>query len=225
MIWNLESVARAIDHALLGPELGDPALEEGCLRARESGVASVCIKPFAVPRCVDLLRGSPVLPSTVVGFPHGGHSSAVKVVETEEALAAGAVEIDMVVNVGKVLSRDWGYVEKEIRAVTELCHGRRGLVKVIFETCYLTREHKVELCRICTALGVDFVKTSTGFGPAGATVEDVRLLRESCPPAVRVKASGGIRTLDHCLAMMEAGADRVGASRTFEILAECRARA
>lgn len=215
-------IAKMIDHSLLQPDLTDEELESGCQLALRYDVASVCIKPYYVRRCAELLAGSTVLPSTTIGFPHGGHTTSVKVTEATTALADGAVELDMVVNIGKVLSGDWGYVSHDIQAVTETTHQGGGIVKVIFENCYLADEHKVRLCEICGELGVNFVKTSTGYGTGGATHDDLRLMRKHSPPQVAVKAAGGVRTYDALLEVRELGVARVGASRTAEILDDCR---
>lgn len=184
----------------------------------------MCILPFALRRCADLLAGSDVLPSTTIGFPHGGHTTSVKAAEAERALADGARELDMVVNVGKVRSGDWSYVRADIAAVVERAHAAGQKVKVIFETAYLDDAHKVHLCELCGELRADWVKTSTGFAPAGATDGDVALMRAHSPPHVQVKASGGVRDLDRVLALRALGATRVGASRTSEILDEARRR-
>jgi deoxyribose-phosphate aldolase len=218
------AVAKMMDHSLLQPALTDADLEQGCRVAREYDVASVCIKPYAVRLAAGLLAGSTVAVGTTIGFPHGGHLTAIKVDEAERALDDGARELDMVVNVGKVLSPDWGYVAADVRAVVEAAHRRRALVKVIFENCFLRDEHKEALCRICGEVGADFVKTSTGYGDGGATDDDLRLMRRCSPPQVRVKAAGGVRTFDRLLAVRALGVSRVGATATKAILDECRAR-
>jgi deoxyribose-phosphate aldolase len=187
-------------------------------------VASVCILPYYLRRCAELLEGSSVLPSTTIGFPHGGHATAVKLAEASRALDDGGVELDMVVNLSKTLSRDWCYVAEEIRAIVKLTHDRGGKVKVIFENCYLQDEHKVRLCEICGEVGADWVKTSTGYGTSGATMEDLRMMRKHSPPHVQVKAAGGIRDLDAALAVREIGVTRFGCSRTAEVLEECKRR-
>ncbi|MEJ5252828.1 MAG: deoxyribose-phosphate aldolase [Chthonomonadetes bacterium] len=224
MDYTYRDIAKMIDHSLLNPVLTDEELERGCRIAREYGVASVCIKPYYLKRCAELLQGSDVLPSTTIGFPHGGHTTAIKVAEAKQALDDGGVELDMVVNIGKVLSEDWDYVRDDIRAVVEVTHERGGIVKVIFENCYLQDAHKIRLCEICAEVGADFVKTSTGFGSGGATIEDLKLMRKHSPPQVQVKAAGGIRTLDALLEVRAIGVTRVGATRTVEILEECKKR-
>ena len=220
----LREIAKMIDHSLLQPSMTVDELEKGIALARQCDVASVCILPCYLRQCAEMLKGSDVLPSTVIGFPHGGNATSVKVAEARQALDDGGVELDMVVNVSKVLSGDWRYVRDEIQAVVDTAHGCGAKVKVIFENCYLRDEHKVRLCGICGELNADWVKTSTGFGTGGATVEDVRLMRDHCPPHVQVKAAGGIRTLDMALALREAGATRLGCSKTAEVLEECRCR-
>lgn len=222
--YTYEQIAKMIDHSLLNPVLTDEELERGCRIAREYRVASVCIKPYYLKRCAEILQGSSVLPSTTIGFPHGGHTTAIKVAEALQALNDGGVELDMVVNIGKVLSGDWEYVRNDIWRVVEVAHAHGGIVKVIFENCYLQDEHKIRLCEICAEVGADFVKTSTGFGSGGATLEDLKLLRQHSPPHVQVKAAGGIRTLDALLEVRAIGVTRVGATRTVEILEECKRR-
>lgn len=222
--FTYAELAKMIDHSLLQPGLTDAELEQGCRLAREYDVASVCIKPYAVRQAAGWLGGSTVVVGTTVGFPHGGHSTAVKRYEAEQAVADGARELDMVVNVGKVLGKDWRYVGEDIRAVVEAAHRRKVLVKVIFENSLLADEHKEQLCRICGEVGVDWVKTSTGYGASGATDHDLRLMRRCAPPHVRVKAAGGVRTLDRLLAVRALGVSRVGATATKAILDECKVR-
>ncbi len=213
-----------IDHSLLQPILTDAELEQGCLLARECQVASVCIKPCAVRLATELLSGSQVKVGTTIGFPHGGQATSIKVAEAQKALADGATELDMVVNIGKVLGRDWSFTTADIRAVVETAHARQALVKVIFECCYLADEHKEALCRICSDIGAEYVKTSTGYGSGGATYEDIMLMRRCSAPHVKVKAAGGIRTLDRLLEVRALGVARVGASATRTILEECKKR-
>lgn len=224
MDYTYLDIAKMIDHSLLNPTLTDEELEAGCLLARQYDVASVCIKPYYLRRCAELLVGSTVAPSTVIGFPHGGHKTALKVEEARQALADGGKELDMVVNIGKVLSGDWDYVREDIRAVTEATHAGGAIIKAIFENCYLQDGHKIRLCEICGEVGADFVKTSTGYGTGGATIEDLKLMRQHSPPQVKVKAAGGVRTLDALLEVRAVGVSRCGATRTAAMLDECRRR-
>jgi deoxyribose-phosphate aldolase len=220
--FTCADIARMIDHSLLTPTLTDADLDRGCLLARDYGVASVCIKPYAVRRAAEILAGSGVAVGTTIGFPHGSHHSRIKAAEAEAALDDGARELDMVVNVGKVLSGDWSYVANDIRAVVEAAHRRGTLVKVIFENCFLQTAHKEQLCRICGEVGADFVKTSTGYGDGGAIDEDLVLMRRCSPPHVQVKAAGGVRTLERLLAVRALGVTRVGATASKAILDECK---
>jgi deoxyribose-phosphate aldolase len=214
--------AKMIDHSLLQPILTDAELEAGCQLARSFDVASVCIKPYAVSMAAKLLAGSTVAVGTTIGFPHGGHKSAIKAREAELALEDGATELDMVVNIGKVLSGDWRYVSEDIRTVVDITHARRARVKVIFENCFLQDNHKEQLCRICGEVNADFVKTSTGYGETGATDADLRLMRRCSPPHVQIKAAGGVRTFERLVAVRELGVTRVGATATRAILDEAR---
>jgi deoxyribose-phosphate aldolase len=225
MSGDWRDIAAMIDHALLSPTLTTAELEAGCRLAVELQVASVCLLPYYLPRCVELLAGSGVQPSTTIGFPHGAHATAVKRAEAEQAIADGCQELDMVVNISQVLSGQWDYVRADILAVIEPSHAAGRKVKVIFENCYLRDEHKVRLCELCTELGADWVKTSTGFGPSGATSADVALMRRHAGPNVQVKASGGIRDLDTLLQFQSLGATRIGMSRTREVLEEWKRRA
>jgi deoxyribose-phosphate aldolase len=217
-------IAKRLDHALLKPTLTDAELEAGCRLAREYDVASVCIVPHALARCAELLAGSSVQPSTTIGFPHGSSCASVKLAEARQALRDGGTELDLVVNVGKVLGGDYGYVQAEIADVLAVTREAGGKLKVIFENAYLGDAHKLALCRICSELAVDWVKTSTGFGPSGATLDDLRLMRSNTPSSVQVKASGGIRTLDQVLEIEALGVSRIGTSSTAAILDELRAR-
>jgi deoxyribose-phosphate aldolase len=217
-------IAKMLDHSLLQPRLTDAELAAGCRFARGADVASVCIKPYAVKLAADILAGSTVAVGTVVGFPHGGHTTAVKVTEAELALADGARELDMVVNIGKVLSQDWAYVGTEIGAIVNVARGRQAIVKVIFENSMIEDQHKIKLCELCGAIGADFVKTSTGYGEGGATDHDLVLMRRHAPPSVQVKAAGGVRTLDRLLEVRALGVTRVGATASQVILEEAKRR-
>ena len=221
---TLADLARMFDHSLLQPQLTDAELERGVRLARELGTASVCIKPYAVKLAAKLLAGSTVQASTTIGFPHGGHVTAIKVMESEIALVDGATELDMVVNIGKVLSGDWNYVADDIAAVVRVAHAAQAKVKVIFENALLKDEHKRMLCRICGEVRADWVKTSTGYAESGATVEDLKLMRECSPPWVQVKAAGGVRTFDKLMEVRAIGVTRVGATATKTILDEAKAK-
>ncbi len=224
MDYTYADIAGMIDHSLLAPTLNREELEAGCRLAREYEVASVCILPHALRRANELLSGSTVQPSSTVGFPHGGQATGVKVAEAEQALADGATELDMVVNISRAKSMDWDYVREDISAVLESTHARRMKLKVIFENCYLAEAEKIRLCEICGELGVDWVKTSTGFGPGGATDEDLRLMRTHSPAYVQLKAADGIRDLDRLLRVRELGCSRCGTTRTSDILDELKRR-
>ncbi|MCG8648528.1 MAG: deoxyribose-phosphate aldolase [Pirellulales bacterium] len=218
MDLNYTDLSKMIDHALLAPTLSVADLESGCEMAAAYEVASICIMPYYVRRCAELLSGTTVLPSTVIGFPHGGQASTTKAAEAEQALADGAVELDMVANISAVLSDRWDYVASEITTVTGLAHAMGRKIKVIFENCYLLDEHKIKLCEICCSAGVDWVKTSTGFGSGGATREDLQLMVQHTRPPTAVKAAGGVRDLDTLLEVKALGVTRVGASATAAIL-------
>jgi deoxyribose-phosphate aldolase len=222
--WTYDDLAKMIDHSLLNPSLTASDLEAGCGLAVEYDVASVCILPFYLKRCAERLAGSTVKASTTVGFPHGGHTTAVKLAEAERALADGGQELDMVVNISQVLSGDWDYVKRDIAAVVEVTHRAGQKVKVIFENAYLADEHKIRLCKICGEVGADWVKTSTGYAPGGATIADLKLMRQHSPAQVQVKAAGGVRDLDALLEVRAVGVTRCGASRTKDILDEARRR-
>jgi deoxyribose-phosphate aldolase len=232
---TVEQLAKMIDHSILQPTHTDEDLKKQCAVAEKYNVASVCVKPYAVKQAVQLLKNSEVKVGCVIGFPHGNSSTTVKVFEADQACKDGAAEIDMVINIGKALGSDWDYVEQEIRSVTDTCHRNNAIVKVIFETDYVTRtEDKIRLCEICTKLGADFVKTSTGYGYVklsggdfnykGATISDIELMRKHSGPRVQVKCAGGVRTLDDLLKMKAAGATRSGATATEAMLNEAKAR-
>ena len=217
-------IAKMIDHSLLNPTLKQDELEAGIQLALAYDVASVCIMPFYLRRCAALLQGSTVRASTTIGFPHGGHTTAIKRAEAERAVEDGCEELDMVVNISQVLSGNWDYVQEDIRTVIQVAHAASRKVKVIFENCYLDDVQKRQLCDICGGLGADWVKTSTGYGTGGATMEDLKLMVESVPSRVQVKAAGGVRDLDKLLQVRALGVTRIGASATRVILDECRRR-
>lgn len=222
--YSYREIAKMIDHSLLTPALTTQELDTGCKLGRQYEVASVCVLPYYLARCAELLRGSGVQASTTIGFPHGANATTVKVAEIEQALKDGGTELDAVVNVGKARSGDWDYVRGEIEALTNATHRGGAKLKVIFENAYLDDAAKIRLCEICGEIGVDWVKTSTGFAPSGATVADVKLMRKHSPAPVQVKAAGGVRTLDALLEFRAAGATRVGSSSTAQILEECKKR-
>jgi deoxyribose-phosphate aldolase len=218
-----EQLAKTIDHSLLRPELTDEDVIAGCILAAHYHVASVCVKPSHVTLAIEQLKGSDVAVGTVVGFPHGAHTTRTKVFEAQDALKDGAVELDMVINIGALRSGQVDYVREDIGAVVEAARGR-AIVKVILENAYLTDEQKVMGCKLAEAAGADFVKTSTGFAPGGATIEDLKLMRASVGPRVQVKAAGGVRSLDAILAVIDVGVTRVGATATAIILDGFRER-
>jgi deoxyribose-phosphate aldolase len=222
--FDYPSIAKMIDHALLQPFLTTSELEAGCRLALGYDVASVCILPYSVKCAAEILRGSTLQTSTTVGFPHGAHPTKIKLAEVRQALEDGATELDMVINISKAKSGDWKYVADEIASLTKETHAAGAKIKIIFENAYHDEKSKIELCRISGDAGADWVKTSTGYAPTGATLDDLRLMRKYSPAHVQVKAAGGIRDLDAILAAREIGVTRVGASRTAEILEDCRKR-
>jgi len=213
-----EEIASMIDHSLLKPNLTDREVEEGCRTAAAYRVATVCVRPSDVRQAAELLARSPVRVTTVVGFPHGSTTTAAKVFEAEEAMRNGARELDVVLNIGKLKSRDTAFVRADLKAVADAAHAKGVIVKIIFENCYLEDEEKIAACRISTEVGADFVKTSTGFGPGGAEDRDLKLMRENTPPAVKLKAAGGIRTLERAIEVRKLGCARIGATATVGIL-------
>ena len=217
-------IAKTIDHSLLRPELDDAFVEAGCRLAAKYDVASVCVRPVDVRRAAALLAGTDVAVGTTIGFPHGNHRTETKVFEAQQALADGATELDMVLQIGALKSGRDADVQADIEAVVTVGHAAGAIVKVIFENAYLTDDEKVRACRLTEAAGADFVKTSTGFAPSGATHDDLRLMRANTSPHVRVKAAGGVRTLDALLAVMELGVTRIGATATESIIEDFRAR-
>ena len=224
MDYTYLDIAKMIDHSLLNPTLAAQDLEAGCWLALDYDAASVCILPYYLRRCAGILRGSTVMASTTIGFPHGGHHTSVKLAEARQALADGGQELDMVVNISAVLSGNWDYVRSEIGEMISLTHAAGQKVKVIFENAYLNDAQKIALCEISGELNADWVKTSTGYAPGGATIEDLTLMRKHSPPHVQVKAAGGVRDLDALLRVRAVGVTRSGATRTAAMLDDCRAR-
>ena len=217
-------IAKAIDHSLLRPELDDAFVEDGCRLAKKYDVASVCVRPADVRRAVEILRDTDVAVGTTIGFPHGNHRTDTKVFEARRALEDGATELDMVIQIAALRSGRDADVQADIAAVVEVAHAAGAIVKVIFENAYLTDDEKIRACHLTEAAGGDFVKTSTGFAPSGATHDDLRLMRANTSPHVQVKAAGGVRTLDALLAVMDLGVTRIGATATETIILDFRAR-
>lgn len=217
-------IAKMIDHSLLRPDMTRQEVIEGCQLAKQYDCATVCVKPCDVEVAREVLKGSGVLVTTVIGFPHGHHLTPVKVMEAEIAMSQGCEELDLVLNIGRLKSGDYDLVENDIRAVCEAAHRRGVIVKVILENFYLTDEEKVKACEICERAGADFVKTATGYAKGGATIHDLKLMRKTCSPRVRVKAAGGVRTLDGALAVRAVGGVRFGATATKKIIEDARQR-
>ncbi|MFZ2147046.1 MAG: deoxyribose-phosphate aldolase [Sedimentisphaerales bacterium] len=224
MDYTCHDIAQMIDHSLLRPELTEEDIRKGCRIAKKYKVATVCCSPSEVALVKQLLQGSDVRTTTVVGFPHGYCKTETKVFEAEQAIKDGAVELDMVINIGRLRSGDYDYVKKDIQAVVEVAHRHNVVVKVIFENYYLTDEQKKIACRLSEQAGADFVKTSTGFALEGATLEDLRLMRENVTEKVQIKAAGGVRDLETALKVREVGCTRFGATRTEAIMEECHKR-
>ena len=231
---TLHALAKMIDHSLLHPTMTDEDIAKGCALAKKFNVATACIKPYCIPMVRDLLAGSGVGVCPVIAFPHGNSSTAIKVKEAESAAQAGGNEIDMVVNIGKVLGGDWSYVSDEIRVINDAVVANNAILKVIFENDYLQDSHIIRLCEICSENHVAFVKTSSGYGFVrqsngmynyqGATDHHLRLMRKHSSPEIQLKAAGGIRTLDDLLRVREMGVARVGATATEAILEEAKRR-
>jgi deoxyribose-phosphate aldolase len=230
---KVKEIAKMIDHSILNPIYTDADLKRECETAKTYDVASVCVKPYAVKQAVEILKGSDVLVGCVIGFPAGNSAIAVKAFEAEYACKDGAVEIDMVINIGKALQGDWDYIEEEIKTVVDMSHKYNAITKVIFETDYVTKdEDKIKLCEICTKVGADFVKTSTGYGfvkgddgkfsYTGATAHDIALMRKYSGPKVQIKAAGGVRTLPELLKLKELGITRCGATATATMIADAK---
>lgn len=229
---TVATIAKMIDHSLLHPTMTDDDLKKGCLLAKELNLASVCIKPYAVSMAKKLLDDSDVITGTVIGFPHGGNKTKVKVFETVEACLDGAREIDMVINIGRALGSDWSYVGQEIKIIHHAALDGGAILKVIFENDFLDDTSIIRLCEICGEIGVAFVKTSTGYGFVkrpngfysydGATERQLRLMRKHCPANVEIKAAGGVRTLSDLLRVRSLGVTRVGATTSAAIIAEAK---
>lgn len=224
MDYTYKDISKMIDHSLLNPTLTADELEKGIQISLDYDVASVCIMPYYLKQCAERLAGSDVKASTTIGFPQGGQTTAIKVAEAKQALLDGGEELDMVVNISKVLSGDWDYVRADLEAVIDITHEYGQKIKVIFENCYLSDSQKIKLCQICSDLDADWVKTSTGYGTGGATNEDLILMRKHSPERVQVKAAGGVRTLDRLLEVRALGVSRSGATATIKILDECKQR-
>jgi len=221
MGWTCRDIAKMIDHSLLKPELTEDEVIRGCEIAKKYDVASVCCSPSALPLVAKQLKGTDIKPTTVIGFPHGYNKTETKVFEAEQAIKDGALELDMVLNIGKLKSGDFDYVRSDIKAVVDTAHKNKVLVKVILENFYLTDELKKIACRLCEEAGADWVKTSTGFAGGGATIEDLKLMRKAVSKKVQVKAAGGVRDLDMALKVREVGCTRFGATATAAIMEEC----
>ena len=218
MALTPKDIAAMLDHSTLQPWLTEDDIRRGCEVALKYETASVCARPCDVPILSEMLKGSPVKVCTVIGFPHGAHQTAIKVAEAKQALAEGCEELDMVINIGKLKHGDADYVENEIRQLAETAHAAGAILKVILETCYLTEEEKIAMCKCVTDGGADFIKTSTGFGTAGATLADIELFKAHIGKNVRIKAAGGIRTIEDLNAYLEAGCDRIGTSAAVSLL-------
>jgi len=231
---SFPQLAKMIDHSLLHPTMTDDEIRQGCLLAKEYNVATACVKPYSVALAKEILDGSDVKVCPVIGFPAGNSTTTIKMQEALEAIKAGGTEIDMVINIGKALGGDWEYVEHEIKMINDLVLANGAILKVIFENDYLKDEHIIRLCRICSKIGVAFVKTSTGYGFVkqengmytyqGATMKQLKLMKDHCPDSVQIKAAGGVRTLDDLLKVRALGVTRVGATATKVMLEEAKKR-
>jgi deoxyribose-phosphate aldolase len=213
-----EEIAQMIDHSLLNPVLTDEDIIEGCKIARDYKVKSVCCRPSDLKLVSEQLIGSNVLITSVIGFPHGATTTSVKIFEADEAIDNGCAELDIVLNIGKLRTGDYEYVKNDIKAVSDLCHKRGVIVKVIFENCFLDTEQKIAACKICNEIGVDYIKTSTGYGSGGAKDEDIKLMRKYANPEIKIKAAGGIRTLERAIEVKKLGVSRIGATATVGII-------
>lgn len=218
MSINYETIAKMIDHSLLKPTLTDKEIEEGCKLADKYNVASVCVRPSDVVFAKEILKNSEVLVTTVIGFPHGTTTTACKVAEAKEAIENGCVELDIVMNIGKFKSKDYEYVKNDLKEVTDVCKKNNVTTKIIFENCYLSEEEIIKACQICNEVGVDFVKTSTGYGTGGAEDKDLIIMREYANPNIQVKAAGGVRTLERAIEVKKLGCTRFGCTTTAGML-------
>jgi len=232
---SLLELSKLIDHSILQPSFTDEDLKKECAIAIKYNTATVCVKPYHTAMAAQLVKGTNVGVCAVIGFPHGNSPIASKVFETEYVCEEGGTEVDMVVNIGKVMMEDWTYIEAELKAIHDMCLKYKAILKVIFETDFITKaEHKIKLCELCSKHDIEFVKTSTGYGfvkgndgkysYVGATLEDIALFKKHCNPSVKIKAAGGIRTLNEFISFKDAGVSRIGASATISILEEARKR-
>jgi deoxyribose-phosphate aldolase len=235
ILITVNDIAKMIDHSILHPTFTDDDLKKHCTIAAKYHTASVCVKPYHTKMAAEILHGSDVAICAVIGFPHGNSIIDIKVAETLQVINDGAREVDMVINIGKVLQSDWSYIDREIQSIQYTCQNNNAILKVIFETDYITRdEDKIKLCELCNKHKVAFVKTSTGYGFVkgsdgkyayeGATEYNIKLMRKYCDPGVQIKAAGGVRTLEQVLRMRELGVTRIGATTTVEILEEAKRR-
>ena len=224
MEYTCREIAKMIDHSVIRPEQTEEDIRKGCETAKKYGVATVSCAPCWVALVAELLKGSDVKPQTIIGFPHGYQTTRTKAIEAEQAIVDGAQDLNMVINISKLLSRDFDYVRNDIKAVVDIAHGHGAIVMAILENCYLTDELKEIGCRLAEEAGADFVKTSTGFSPGGATIEDLKLMRRTVSGKVQIKAAGGVRDLDMALKVREVGATRFGATKTAQIMEECYKR-
>lgn len=215
-----KEIAKMIDHSLLRPNMNRKDIDDGCEIAKKYDVASVCVRGYDVTYCAKKLQGTDIPVGVVVSFPHGNSSIESKVLETERTIIDGAKEIDVVLAIGMLLSGEYDYVKKDIDAVLNVCIKNNVILKVIFENAYLSKDDIIKCCEICSELGVHYVKTSTGYAPSGAKIEDVKIMREYSKPEVKIKAAGGIKTLDDFMSFYEAGARRMGATSTSSIVEE-----
>ena len=217
-MYKYEEIAKMIDHSLLKPNLTDEEIVQGCRIAHEYNVATVCVRPGDVKMVKEVLKESEVMVTTVIGFPHGTTTTNTKLEETKEAIQNGAVELDLVLHIGKLKSGNYEYVKEEIEKITRYAHSKNVKIKVIFENCYLSDQEKIKACEICNQVNVDWVKTSTGYGTGGAEEKDLKLMRKHCKPEIQIKAAGGVRTLERAIEMKKIGCTRIGASATVDIL-------